>query len=147
MSLFGLDIITWLAIATVILAIVSIVISIVSTRKTSKEATRQIEEIHNSTEKQVVALKDIVSHQSDIEWGHLQHYYMQNKFGILEDKRELAVIQRAKKSRRWTKGQELDTQEEWLSQRIKNREELLENYETLLQNLDLSTDSILQEKA
>lgn len=142
MVLFGLDINLWLAIATVILAIVSTVIAIVSTRITSKEATRQIDEIRKSTEKQVEALKDIVAHQGDIEWGHLQHYYMQNKFELYEDQRELAVIQR-KKSRDWTSIQELKTQEEWITLRIKNRKELLENYETLLKNLDISTESIL----
>ena len=122
-------------------------IAIVSTRKTSKEATRQIEEIRHSTNKQVEALKDIVAHQGDIAWVHLQHYHMQNKFELLEDRRELAIIQQTKESRTRTKKQELDTQEKWLSLRIKNREELLDNYETLIKDLDESTESILYDKS
>jgi type III secretory pathway component EscR len=140
------DIQFWATVISPIIGTIAIVVAFYVSRRASKEATQQIEEIRKSTEKQVEALKDIVAHQGDIAWVHLQHYYMQNKFEFYEDQRELAVIQR-KKSKKWTKDQELDTLEEWLTLRIKNRKELLDNYETLIKDLDESTESILYEKS
>lgn len=134
----------WATVISPIIGAAAIVVALIISRRSSRDAQRQIDEIRKSKDGQINALKDIVGHQGDLTWTHLQHYYMQNKFEWYEDQRELAAIQRAKKSRICTKKQELDTQEEWLSLRIKNRRELLDNYEVLIKDLDESTESILQ---
>lgn len=72
----------WLAFATVLLAIASVGIAIYSSRKTSIEATRQIEEMRKSTEGQIETLKKITEYQGYIEYGRLEYFRALNEFEL-----------------------------------------------------------------
>lgn len=104
---------------------------------------------HRSSQQAQDALKDIVAHQADINWGHLEHYCMKNKFEMAEEESRLGFLQ--KKISEFEKAgthsklemDELKMQEQLLSTRIRNRKILHENYTKILNNLDESTKSIL----
>ena len=125
--------------ATIFLAIISIFIAVISSRNTAKEAASQIKAIRESNKKEI-------EHQSKIAWTIIQNYYTLNMFELSEDKNQLVIIQnelkRAKKGSKQSK--ELTKQEITLSFRIKNREITNGNYNKLIKELRLSTDTILQ---
>lgn len=142
----------WLHIATIaspIIGAIAIVVALWVSHRSSRDAQKQIVELRKSTEQQISALKDIVAHQGDIEWGHLQHYYMINEFELVHEENELAYIQfQLKHLRLFGKGKnELKMEEDMLSARIKNRKIMRDNYAELLKGLNQSTESILFEKA
>lgn len=143
------DIQFWATIASPIVGVVAIVVALIISSKSSRDAQRQIDEIRKSTDEQIRALKDIIAHQGDIEWGHLQHYYMINEFELVHEENELAYIQfQLKHLRLFGKGKnELKMEEDMLSARIKNRKIMRKNYAELLKGLNQSTESILFEKA
>ena len=133
------DIQIWAAIASPIIGGVAIIVALIISRRSSRQAQN--------------ALKDIVAHQADINWGHLHHYCMENKFEMTEEENRLNFLQ--KKIAEFEKAgthsklemDELKMQEQLLSTRIRNRQILHENYIKILDNLDKSTKSILFEKA
>ena len=136
----------WYPLATIVLAVVSIGIAIYSSRTTSKEAARQIEEIRNSTKEQVEALRNIVQYEGHIEWGHLEYYRMVNEFELKCDENELAFINEQienNKPASKKKIKELEARANLLSVQVKNRNILLERYHTLFEYLDRTTMSIL----
>lgn len=142
----------WLNIATIaspIVGVAAIIVALIISHRSSRDAQRQIVELRKSTEQQISALKDIVAHQGDIEWGHLQHYYMINEFELVHEENELAYIQfQLKHLRLFGKGKnELKMEEDMLSARIMNRKKMRDNYAELLKGLNQSTESILFEKA
>ena len=137
----------WLTLATVILAIASVGIAIYSSRKTSIEATRQIEEMRKSAETQVAALKNIIEQQGHIEYGHLEYSRTLNEFELKQDENELAIlkekIMNLKASITEMQAKELDLEAERLSLRIRNRKILLERLQSNFDYLDRTTMSIL----
>lgn len=137
----------WLTLATVILAIASVGIAIYSSRKTSIEATRQIEEMRKSAETQVAALKNIIEQQGHIEYGHLEYSRTLNEFELKQDENELAIlkekIKNLKASITEMQAKELDLEAERLSLRIRNRKILLERLQSNFAYLDRTTMSIL----
>lgn len=147
----NLDIILNIAtIASPIIGALAIIVAMWISRNSSRDTQKQINEIRKSTEQQIYALKDIVAHQGDIEWGHLQHYYQINEFELVHEENELAYInfrlehiglfgQKEKN--------ELKVEAEILSARIKNRKIMRDNYKELLKGLNQSTKSILFEQA
>lgn len=142
----------WINIATItspIIGAIAIVVALWVSHRSSRDAQKQIVELRKSTEQQISALKDIVAHQGDIEWGHLQHYYQINEFELVHEENELAYIQfQLKHLRLFGKGKnELKMEEDMLSARIKNRKIMRDNYAELLKGLNQSTESILFEKA
>ncbi len=124
---------------TILLAIISVSIAIISSRKTAMEAARQIKAIRLSNKKEI-------EHQSKVAWTIIQNYYTLNMFELSEDKNQLIIIQeelkRAQKGSKRSK--ELTKQELMLSYRIRNREITNENYDKLIRELKQSTTTILQ---
>ena len=124
---------------TILLAIISVSIAIISSRKTAMEAARQIKAIRVSNKKEI-------EHQSKVAWTIIQNYYTLNMFELSEDKNQLIIIQeelkRAQKGSKRSK--ELTKQELMLSYRIRNREITNENYDKLIRELKQSTTTILQ---
>lgn len=122
-------------IASPIIGVIAIIVALCISRRSSRQAQN--------------SLKDIVAHQADINWGHLEHYCMKNKFEMAEEENRLAFLQ--KKISEFEKASicsklemdELKMQRELLSTRIKNRQILHENYTKILKNFDESTKSIL----
>lgn len=137
----------WLAFATVLLAIASVGIAIYSSRKTSIEATRQIEEMRKSTEGQIETLKKIIEYQGHIEYGRLEYFRALNEFELKQDENELAIIQEDikdfKASATEVQTNELEKEAEKLSLRIRNRNILLERLKINFDYLDKTTMSIL----
>lgn len=135
---------TWLTIATIVLSAISIIIAICSSRKTSKNASQQIEAISESTNQEIKALKNVITHQENIAWAIIQHYYMLNQFELAEDKNQLTIIQQElmiETDRSIVMN--LKKQELSLSYRIKNREKSNQNYDKLIKILRSATDEIL----
>lgn len=144
---------TWLNIATIaspIVGVAAIIVALIISHRSSRDAQRQIDEIRKSTEVQINALKDIVAHQGDIEWGHLQHYYQINEFELVHEENELAYVNFRLEHVGLFKQKEkneLKIEADILSARIKNRKIMRDNYNELLKGLNLSTKSILFEQA
>jgi hypothetical protein len=137
-------------IASPIIGTIAIIVALWISRRSSRDAQRQIDEIRKSTEEQINALKDIIAHQGDIEWGHLQHYYQINEFELVHEENELAYINFRIEHIGLFKQKEkneLKIEADILSNRIKNRKMMRQNYQELLKGLDQSTNSILFEKA
>lgn len=143
----------WLNIATIaspIVGVAAIIVALIISHRSSRDAQRQIDEIRKSTEVQINALKDIVAHQGDIEWGHLQHYYQINEFELVHEENELAYVNFRLEHIGLFKQKEkneLKIEADILSARIKNRKIMRDNYNELLKGLNLSTKSILFEQA
>ena len=76
-----------LSIFTITLSMVSILIAIGSSRQTSREATKQIEAIRESSKKDI-------EHQAKLVWGIIQVAYMQNMFELSRDKNQLLYRKR-----------------------------------------------------
>lgn len=139
-------------VASPIIGAIAIIVALWVSHFSSQDAQKQIDEIRKSTTQQINALKDIIAHQGNIEWGHLQHYYMMNLFEQTDEQNRLIFLQ--KKIHEFEKAgthsklemDELRMHEQVLSTRIKNREITNGNYKKLLQKLDISTTSILFEK-
>jgi hypothetical protein len=145
----------WINIATIaspVIGAIAIIVALGISHLSSRDTQKQIDEIRKSTTQQINALKDIIAHQGDIEWGHLQHYYMMNLFEQTDEQNRLNFLQ--KKIHEFEKAgthsklemDELRMQEQLLLTRIKNREITNGNYKKLLQKLDISTTSVLFEK-
>lgn len=132
------DIQFWATVASPIIGAVAIIVALIISYRSSRRAKD--------------ALRDIVAHQADIDWGHLQHYFMTNEFEMTEEENRLGFIQ--KKIAEYEKDStharhemdDLKMQEQLLSTRIKNRKILRNNYVKILGHLDQSTKSILFEK-
>ncbi|MBO7458609.1 MAG: hypothetical protein J6T80_05075 [Paludibacteraceae bacterium] len=143
----------WLNIATIaspIIGAIAIIVALCVSRKASKDAQKQIDEIRKSTNEQINALKDIVAHQGDIEWGHLQHYYQINEFELVHEENELAYVNfRLEHLNLFGQKEknELKIEADILAARIKNRKIMRDNYRELLKGLNQSTTSILFEQA
>ena len=142
----------WATVASPVVGAIAIIVALIISYRSSCDAQKQIDEIRKSTMQQINAFKDVIAHQGDIEWGHLQHYYMMNLFEQTDEQNRLNFLQ--KKIHEFEKAgthsklemDELRMHEQLLSTRIKNREITNGNYKKLLQKLDISTTSILFEK-
>ena len=146
--IYGLiDMDVWIALASPLLAIISIGIAIYSTRKTSEEVTKQIEEIRKSTEKQIEALKDIIEYHGHMEYGRLEYYRAKSEFKLKQDENELAILQvkieNAQQNSNLNKVKELELEAKNIQLRIKNRKIFLDNLQINFQFLDRATASIL----
>lgn len=131
----------WINIATIaspIIGVLAIIVALIISTRSSRQSKD--------------ALKDLVAHQADINWGHLQHYFIMNEFEKTDEENRLTFIQKKitefEKDGRHSKLEldELKMQEQLLSTRIKNRKILRDNYEIILGNLDKSTKLILFER-
>ena len=142
----------WVNIATIaspIIGVIAIIVALCISRRSSRDAQKQIDEIRKSTKEQINALKDIVVHQGDIQWRHLQHYYQINEFELVHEENELAYINFRLKNLGLfghKRKNELKIEADILSARIKNRKIMRENYQELLKDLNQSTTSILFEQ-
>lgn len=144
------DIQFWATVASPIIGTIAIIVALWISRRSSRDAQRQIDEIRKSTEEQINALKDIIAHQGDIEWGHLQHYYQINEFELVHEENELAYINFRLEHIglfRQKEKNELKIEADILSNRIKNRKIMKENYQELMKGLNQYTNSLLFEKA
>lgn len=144
------DIQIWATVASPIVGAIAIIVALWVSHRSSRDAQKQIDEIRKSTNEQINALKDIVAHQGDIEWGHLQHYYQINEFELVHEENELAYINfRLKHIGLFGQKEknELKIEADILSARIKNRKIMRGNYKELLKGLNQSTTSILFEHA
>lgn len=144
------DIQFWATVASPIVGVVAIIVALIISYRSSRDAQKQIDELRKSTAEQVNALKDIVAHQGDIEWGHLQNYYQINEFEIVQEENELAYINFRLEHLslfRQKEKNELKIEADILSARIKNRKIMRDNYLELLKGLNQSTTSILFEQA
>lgn len=59
----------WINIATIaspIIGVLAIIVALIISTRSSRQSKD--------------ALKDLVAHQADINWGHLQHYFIMNEF-------------------------------------------------------------------
>ena len=140
----------WATVISPIIGAIAIVVALWVSHRSSRDAQKQIVELRKSTEQQISALKDIVAHQGDIEWGHLQHYYQINEFELVHEENELAYVNFRLEHIGLFKQKEkneLKIEADILSARIKNRKIMRDNYNELLKGLNLSTKSILFEQA
>ena len=144
------DLVEIATIASPIVGTIAIVVALIISHRSSRDAQRQIDEVKQSTEKQIEALKDIIEHQAYVHNGNLLHYQMQTKFELLEEERDLSyvriVLDSEKRKVARNRIKELELQEQLLELRIKNRKELLENYEAISEQLDKITEALLSGK-
>lgn len=140
----------WATVASPVVGAIAIIVALIISYRSSCDAQKQIDEIRKSTMQQINAFKDVIAHQGDIEWGHLQQYYQINEFELVHEENELAYIKFRMENLGIFKKHELNElkiEADILSARIKNRKILRDNYKELFKGLNQSTESILFENA